>query len=244
MAKTYTVAEALSIAGGQVGRKVEDYTAAYIANMAMGLIWNKYDWRETVSDLPPFYLVPGEQEYGAPAVIVPTDFKGFRKAYLVDVNTPANRMTLKTMRDIQLTGVEDMPSIIGFEPSVSKFRVFPRFPQGFGATDWLIDGTYKKRPTKITPSTLQTTLIPWDDQYFNVFVAATKWAALENAGDQRAGQITEQMGLYRVTGQLAVAHEAIDRMAQDEGLDLGDPSIAPSEPLVGTDCGFSSLGIY
>lgn len=243
MAQTYTVGEALSIVGGQTGRRLEDSYAAYIANMAQNVIWNKYDWRETISELPPFYLVPQTQEYGAPAVIIPANFLGLRSAFLVST-LGRDRCEMKILRDVRRTNAEGLPGVIGYDPAKAKFLVYPRFPAGFGATDWIVNGTYKKRPTKITPSTFQTTLVPWDDLYFNVYVAACKWAALETAGDQRAGQVMEQAGNYRMTGQLAVMHEAIDRMASDEGLNLGDPSIAPAEPLVGYNDGFSSLGSF
>ena len=82
MAQTYYISEALTLAGAQLNRKLEDNYGAYIANVAQAKIWNKYDWRESLSPLPPFYLIPAEQEYGAPATIIPTDFHGLREAYL------------------------------------------------------------------------------------------------------------------------------------------------------------------
>jgi hypothetical protein len=97
----------------------------------------------------------------------------------------------------------------------------------------LIEGTYKKRPTKVTSANVISTLIPWDDIYLNVFLAALRWAAWNTSGDQRAGQTTVQNGLIVHTGQLAEMNAQIDWMAQQEGLNLGDPTIAPAESLIG-----------
>lgn len=247
MARTYTIGEALGIVSGQTGRKLEEHYAAYLANQAVNVIWNKYDWRETLAPLPPFYLIANEQEFGAPAAIIPSDFLGLREAYLVStaVSSPTEHTELKVQRDIRLTSGQALPSLICYQPSVQRYRVYPRVPAGIGGTDWIVEGTYKIRPTKITPSTLQTTTVPWDDQYFPVFISALKWAAFDTAGDPRAGQVVEENGRYRLSGQLATMCMAIDNMAADEGLNLGDPGIAPAEPLLSpVDYGnnFSGLG--
>src|SRR5579883_1846738 len=233
MAQTYTVAEALSLISRQIGKSVENDYAAYLANVAQNVIWNRYDWRESLAELPPFYLIANEQEYGPPAVVIPSDFQGLREAYLINLNgIPAKREPIKVLRDIRLTHAEALPGFIGYEPARKLFRVFPRVPSGVGSTAFLIDGTYKTKPTKITPDKLQTTLIPWDDDYLQVFLAALKWAAYDAASDPRAGKVTLQNGMAAYDGQLGVMHDLIDQMAQNEGLNLGDPAIAPAEPLV------------
>lgn len=233
MAQTYTIAEALNLVSGQIRKDIEPTLSAYLANIAQNAIWNRYDWRETIADLPPFYIIGHEQDFGPPAVIVPSDFLGLREAYLVSTSaTPSRRRELKVRRDLRATGTEALPDEISYEPAKKRFRVYPRVPGGVGATDWLIDGTYKIRPTKITANTLQTTLIPFDDLYFQVFCSALKWVAWDTAGDQRAGAVNIQNGRPVYTGQLGVMHDQIDQMAESEGLNLGDPDIAPTEPLV------------
>lgn len=236
---TYTVGEALNVVSAQLKRTIEDHQAPYLANIAQNVIWNKYDWRETLAALPPFYLTPGEQEFGAPAVIVPSDFLGLREAYLVTTGAvPTQKVELRVRRDIRETGATSLPSEIGYVPSTRKFRVFPRIPTGIGSTDWMIDGTYKMRPPKVTVGNLQTTLIPWDDLYFQVYVAALKWAAFDAAGDPRSGAVQIQNDRPVYTGQLGTMHDAIDVMASDEGLNLGDTNLAPTEPLVYGNVGY------
>ena len=136
MAQTYTIAEALNVVQSQVRKDIEPALAAYIANMAQNKIWNKYDWRETLAPLPPFYLIGQEQEFGPPAVIVPSDFLGLREAYLVSTSAnPSRRRELKVRRDLRLTGIEGLPEEISYEPTTKRFRTFPRVPAGISATD-------------------------------------------------------------------------------------------------------------
>lgn len=233
MAQTYTIGEALTLAYKQIGRGYEEDYASHAANMAQNLIWNRYDWRETIGALPPFYLVGNEQEFGPPSAVIPSNFLGLRKAYLTNITTiPARREEIKVRRDLSLTGAQGLTKEISYEPTTGRFRVFPRVPNGIGAADWVIEGTYKKKPTKIIPSALSSTLIPWDDLYFQDFLAVLKWAAYETAGDQRAGEAQYSGGNVAYTGALAKAMAAIDLQAEYEGLNLGDPTIAPSEPLV------------
>lgn len=218
MAVTKTFAEVLTVAG--LARRQEDDTASYIINLALKELWNAYDWRETLAELPPFYLIPGEQDYGSPFSIIPSDFRGLRKAYVVQtVSTPPNRRELAIIRDIRLTAALNLPTDIGYEPTTKTIRVFPRVPNNIGATDFLIEGTYKKRVPQMTNTGFNGTMI-FDDEYFSVLVAGVKWASYALSDDGRADKKWVQF------------HQMIDEMASAEGLDLGDPSIAPAEPLV------------
>jgi hypothetical protein len=68
--------------------------------------------------------------------------------------------------------------------------------------------------------------------YFNAWVETMKFHGMNIAGDPRAGEMQSANGQTNYTGQLAKAHFFIDQMAKAEGLELGDPVIAPNEPLV------------
>lgn len=237
MGQTYYIADAMNLVTRHIPRVIEADFAAHLANMAQNVMWMKYDWRETISFLPPFWLLPYEQDYGAPYYAVPTDFLGLREAYLVTVQNAANaplvRKEIRVVKDVRDTFVADFPQVIGYVPATGKIRVFPRVPTNITSSQWLIEGTYKKKPTKILPSGLQNTLIPWDDIYFQVFVAGLKWAALDAAGDPKAGEVQYSDGRAVLTGQLARFHALIDDMAANEGFELGDPAIAPAESLTG-----------
>jgi len=235
MAATYKYQDAIQIAAKQLNRNVEDEFAAAIANMATNLIWMSFDWRETLASLPPFYLIPDEQDHGPPAVSVPADFYGLRLAALLLLNSdPPARFDLSVIQDLRETHVRAMPHAIGYERARRAFRVYPRVPSNAACSTYIVQGTYKKRPTKVLASTLLSTALPFDDIYFDVWVEALKWAAWQIAGDPRAGQVIHVKGQgSQYTGQLALCLERIAGMASAEGLELGAPAIAPREALAG-----------
>lgn len=229
MGNTNYISDALAVAQRAVGRPVLDDHAAYIANVALAYIWKKYDWRETIAALPPFYLIPMTQDYGAPFYGVPLDFAGLREAYIVQLNsTPPRRDELRCIRNIRQEHVQGLPESIGYVPDQKCLRLYPRPPANLGSANYLIDGTYKKVSPIITASTLQNSLVPWDDMYLQVFVKALKWAALETSEAPNAQEKKFELD------------EMLMEMAANEGLELGDPAIAPAEPLVGgVPTGFS-----
>lgn len=223
MARTYYFSDALDLISRQLPRMVESDSGASVANMAIYEIWKKYDWRESLAVLPPFYLVPNQQDLGTPAVVIPSDFLGIRQAYLVRLNsTPPYRQRLQPVKDLELTTIRGFPTSIGYEPATASFRVHPRTPENIGAPDWCVQGEYKKRPTKVTSSTMTSTLLPYDDLYIYNISEVMKWAGWTLAGDPRAEK------------QYMLAHAAIDQMASNEGLELGDVVIAPDGPLAVT----------
>ncbi len=228
MARTYTWENAVSLISRQVPRMVESDSAADICNIAMAQIWNKYDWRESLGVLPPFYVVPDSQDHGAPAVTIPADFLGIRSAYFIQLNaTPPYREHVQPVKDLELTPVRGMPTCIGYQPAQAAFRLFPRVPINLGAPDWCIQGEYKKRPVKITSGTMSNTLLPFDDLYLMNMTEVLKWIGWQMSSDQRA------------QAQYALAHAAIDQMAMAESLELGDVVIAPIEPLANTSKNFA-----
>lgn len=233
MAATYTFLDAWNIARKQVPSTAEFDHGAAICNIALNEIWNAYDWRVSIAELPPFVLIPQEQDHGAPAVSIPTDFSGLREAWIVAINSePAYRYELQVMKDLRLTHNEQMPHAISYEPSKNAFRLFPRIPTTLTSPYYLVDGIYKKHPTKITATTLASAVIPWDDTYFSTVVEAVKWAGLMSVSSPAAGGVqTLPNSRSQFTGQYAVMKERIFRMAQTESVDLGNPMIAPRTPF-------------
>jgi hypothetical protein len=229
MAKTYTYGDVLSLISSQIPKVTEDDKAVFISNLALNKIWNRHDWPESLAPLPPFALTPGEQDHGAPAAAIPSDFGGLRKANFVELSSaPAKRWPpLRIIRDLVYTEAEGYPEAISWEPSVSAFRVYPRVPQNITAPLYQIDGTYKIRPEKITASAIHSTTLPFDDQYLHVFLEWAKWAAWTLTSSPQAGGVVYANRQKTYTGQLAHAVDAVDSMANDAGLILGDAVIHP-----------------
>lgn len=232
MASTYTYQDVLNVIRHGISAAAEDRLGATICNVATSFIWNAYDFRETIDLLPPVFLIPNEQDLGKPFSAVPSDFNGLRQMYLVRLlSDPPVRMELKVVKDVRLTHVQALPHAVGYQPDRRSIRVFPRVPDNVGAPDFFIEGTYKKKPKMITANTLGD-LLPFDDQYFPVWIEVAKWAAWSLTNDSRAGGISINGDQRIYVGQAAVAKEAVDSMAKNEGLNEGDPTLAPDQPLI------------
>lgn len=234
MASTYVYQDLLHLASRTIPRGIEDDAAAALLNLTLNEIWNRWDWREAITELPPFFLVPDTQDYGPPTAAVPSDFAGLRQAWLVQTNAaPAYRTPLRINANLDATHVRNLPHALSYEPSVSSFRVFPRTPNNIGAPNYMIDGKYKRNPTKVTATTISSTTVPFDDKYLNVWLEGLKWAAWNTVGDPKAGEIQLMPGgQWVATGQYAKFLGRVDEMAAREGIELGPTPLAPGEPLV------------
>jgi hypothetical protein len=225
--------DVLSIAGRKAPRAVVDDYGAYIANMTLNWVWDKYDWRESMATLPPFYLVPNEQDYGAPTVAIPSNFYGLRWCNLVrSDNIPPYRQPLELIKDLQTTHIRYLPHAICYVPEKQAFRLFPRIPDNIGSPTYFIEGVYKIRPGIIQANALATTPLPFDDIYFQMWVETCKWVIFQSENDPRAGAITDSNGQINATGQAAIMMQMVDWVASREGLEMGNPTISPAEPLV------------
>ena len=232
MAGTFTFDDVLRMIDKHVPRNVVTDNAANICNLAYNRIWQRYDWRESLATLPPFYLIPNQQDIGSPFYTIPTDFAGLRKADLVYIaSDPPVHKPLTIIKDLNITHGRWSPHSIGYNPDTQSFRIFTRATGNMGVPLWQIEGTYKTKATKITPNTLTTT-IPTKDDLLEMWIEGTKWAAFHFMGDPKAGQVQKQNGQTTFTGQLANFMASMDSMATNEGLELGDNYIHPSEPMV------------
>lgn len=232
MAITFTYADVLSLIAKTLPKTWEDTYSATACNLATNLIWEGYDWRESLVTLPPFYLIPNEQDHKLPAVTVPADFLGLRKVGLTQyANGAAASRPISLVKDLEITAAKGIPHSISYEPTISAFRLFPRVPGNIGSPNWFIQGTYKKKPTLITNDTLET-LLPFDDKYVYVMMECVRWALLFLGNSPAAGKAQASGGVIFYDGQLANAISAIERMATDQGVNDGDVRISPSEALV------------
>lgn len=215
---TYTYGDAIQRCHQRNSRVDLDEAGIFAVNEALYKLWNEADWRETMGLLNPFYLYPAEQIYGKPTASVPTDFHGLREAYCINLYSDTlNRWPLEVQTNIEITHMRYWPNAICYDPQNQAFRLWPRAPEGLGAGQYVIDGTYKKRAPKILVNQVNQTL-PWDDEYFPVFCAALDWA-IARPGPEK--QLLLQQ--YQVM---------VEAMKDSEALNDGDPNIAPRESFV------------
>lgn len=231
MAITYTYQDAWQAGQTQWRKGIEPTSFEYATNMAIAKMWNAYDWRGTVQEFNPFWLVPGNQDYGAPFWSVPTDFYGIREVYLVAIcsNAIPVRYPLRVVENLEETHVVGLPTTICYRPSVQGFRIHPGAAFGACSPLYLIDGTYKTRPPKITRS-LQNSLLLWDDVYFETFVQALAWAVLVASGERKTS-----------VEQEAIFYKALAEATYFESREDGEPTVHPGEALVG---GYGNGGLF
>lgn len=221
MAFTYDYNDIISASSYQYTKSLDATVQEFAMNNAIKKMWLAYDWRGTVVKLPPFWLVPGEQDYGSPTYSIPSDFYGLRECYYVVVggtNIPL-RKYMPVVENLEKTHLQGVPQSICYRPSHQKFRIHPAPTLGMSAPNYLIDGTYKKRPCRWTRSALASRLL-WDDEYFEIFVQAYVWACLRLSGQVQAAAAQDQ-----------VFKQTLYEATQSENLELGEPSIHPSEAL-------------
>lgn len=251
MASTYRFQEAVNGASNVLPKGVGDL--GYLAcNMALAEVWNAFDWRQSIGDLPPFYLIPNVQDYGAPGVAVPADFKGLRRCFHWHIQDGGERCTeVIPVADLaeassQYAINRDKKYICYHEPS-RKFRILPVPDGSMGAPYHLIDGKYKKVPTvtlasggtvnKINANNIANAIIPFDDAYLTVMVEAMRWAFMVLSNNPNAGPTQIQGTSKSHGGQKAVMMAAIAQMAKQERVDLGNRPVFPAEPLFSQNYG-------
>ena len=225
MSFTYTYGDVIIDIQKCISRSLEEDMAANILNKSVAEIWKKYDWRESLEDLPSFWLAPNTQDYGSPLVVIPSDFAGLRRGYVVNLNgTPAQEYELTILKWLPETTVKGFPQNIGYIPEKDAFRLNPLPTDSLCVPNFIVRGTYKKVPPRITPSNYIDSALPWPDQYFNNICEFVKYEAFKQVRD-----------FSNAEKQQGFAFEAIRSMADDVGLNDNDSFISPSSPLAIND---------
>lgn len=245
----FTYAELYEFASVGTARTIENTRKILILNMAQTMIWNGFDWRWTIGSIYPFWLMPYEQEYGPPIVALPSDCARLQRFNLVRVNpsgpTPS-RIELKVVRELPLNDLLGPPrqvSLIrqtypsGLSTDIQgstglRLRFWPRPGGGLSAPNYLIEGTYKKRPPSIDINTYQVSTVSSEDSQVQMWLDAIRAAYAKATGDPSAGDTRYTNGQIVYTGKMATAMASISEEARSEGLNQSDANIAPTEGLI------------
>lgn len=232
MSSTYYIGDVINAVSGTIPKVSEDKFIDLIANGTQSAIWNRFDWRETIADFNGFWCIPDQQDYGAPSVIVPTDFAGLRKAQQFQIsNWPQIFWDLKIVRELPVNGNRSISDAISYNKSTQSFRLSRRPTGDMAAGNWMVTGEYKILPTKITKLNYATFALFSDDEYFDVWVAMMKAVATKYVPN--------------IPNKDALLQEAtieLLKMASNEGFNLGETPIAPAEALAGSLFGGYSGG--
>jgi len=235
---SYTYADLIQIANIGTARVIEDSRSLYLLNAMQNLIWKKYDWRFTQSSIPAFWLVPYVQDYGKPIVAVPDNMEKIMRAQLVCWNSNGLPIInkLDPRRELDPNNIIGLPQQISYNSSSRTLRTWPRPGGGHCAPDYMIKATCKTFPPLITRDNYQTTGVPSSDNgnydsQIQMWIEVLRYLYFSVTGDYQKAQV-----------QFQIAMGVMMEEAKNEGIDQGDPQIAPSESLLGRAGG--DYGLY
>ncbi len=251
MARRITFGKLIAAIRHDVPRVQDVNFASELVADIITTVWNAQDFRETLAQLPPFYLVGDMQDYGAPVFTVPTDFQALRAASLVKLTYSDNEVVrnvyplLVKTRQAPLKRYGQRPELVSFEPQENCFRIFPVLGSSTPTNEWLVEGVYKKLPqsnlydttniigipvltSDITPANYPQLLLPLDDRHYATMKDVAVMIAKKLAGGLNQDSMATEQYINNKLRQIAIS----------EGLDLGTSNITPFEPLMGDSYGF------
>jgi len=137
---SYTYAELTQIANIGTARIIEDSRGIYLLNVMQNIIWKRFDWRFTQANLAPFWLIPYEQDYGRPIVVVPDNMEKIMRAQIVGWNTTGVPVINKVdpRRELDPTNLIGLPQQISFNSSSRALRMWPRPGGSHCAPDFMV----------------------------------------------------------------------------------------------------------
>ena len=107
---------------GDVFRELRDTAFSHeISNKALKLFWTQYPWRETLSELVPFYPILNESDHVTPDIQIPTDFWALDLVTLRVINGDSYELDI-TQR-LPRASYSDWPTAISYMPEIAGFRL-------------------------------------------------------------------------------------------------------------------------
>ena len=219
----------------------EEVYAAEYCQALIDRVWHFADWRESLSPLPPFYLVAEKADYGPPIYAIPQDFVGLRSATLRIIFDGDGKITSTTKPLIIKTRQAGFtrfgePEVLSYEPSIQTLRVFPVLGNGTLPNQFIVEGVYKTLPktnlldtalgvgavilaSQITRENYTKCLLPLDDRHYSMMQKVMKSIVKQPAN------LSEEIGTQQYIDQLLLG------VAAQEGVDIGSGGIAPEESL-------------
>lgn len=122
-----------------------------VLNDAFRWFWDFYDWKDTIGDMQPFYLVPGWNIYRPPLVEKPSDFRDLFEAFYVTVNGQGSQSEkpLEVIGNIRPHTVFGTPNSIGYDKNYDAFLVNSN-PQGVLGMSYIRPRYKKTYPVDLT----------------------------------------------------------------------------------------------
>lgn len=223
MAQTKKPIEGIEFAKRFIKEMPLEDVATEIVNDIHGRIWMAAPWSWSLGLIAPITVVNNTASY---SFSLPADYFGPERAYLTSSDSKeAPRIILPVAivpsDSAGFVGVPNTFSITGTPGSTGTLTLLPK-PSGLGTT-MKIYLVYKKVATQYTPTTIHTTALQLENEYFHVFNDGVLWRAYQYADDARAGGSTVAEGRVQHNGQRGQFESSLLQMQQIEERILIDP---------------------
>jgi hypothetical protein len=230
---TYTPEDALKLVQNFVhGIDLAD-VGPILIDQVQNIIWRKFFWRWSVKSFTPFSLSDGQQDY---INVMPVDFFRFRQFRIVRTDiTPVEHRELdqKAYLGVELSrqgGIDDIRTF-SIQPELTGGIRLEKAPTITGDVTMELQGEYQYVPLTITQAQLKTPFIQ-PDIYFDVITEGLQWRIYKFTDDPRAGSVAvNREGAAQYSGQLGEFMNALNAMAQAEGVDQGQAAMFPADPI-------------
>jgi hypothetical protein len=223
MASTQVPIEAFDYAKIYIKRMPLDQVKTQLINRVSKIMWMHAPWRWTLGSIPIFTLTAATQNY---TITYPADW-----LYALTANVSDGQLTEPNLEIVPLietvSGFVGSPKQIAFTGTAGQVggpvQITPVPAQVTGTKT--VNGLYKKKYTPFTNETIYSTVVPFPDEWFDVFEDGMLWAAYQYADDKRAGDASmdASSGKLSYSGQRAIFEAGLMRMSQKEPLLLVDP---------------------
>ncbi len=170
MASTLTPGKALDMLAVRFPKITMESIGPRLCTEVQDYIWHKYPWKWSLSQITPFFLTREMSDYGPPEFTLPTDLYGLYDAWLRGMNNEFRPLTV--LKELTVAEHSSRPTAICVTPE-RYFRLNPR--PDLISPEWWVEGKYKKTPTKIVSTNVNSYLFPWDDMWFEVFRKGLSW---------------------------------------------------------------------
>lgn len=223
MAQTTKPIEAIEFSKRMIKEMPLENVATEIVNDIHGRIWMASPWSWSLGLIAPITIINGTGSY---SFSLPADYLMPEKAYLTSSDSKEAPRILLPVSIVPsdsagFVGVPGSFSITGTPGSTGTLTLLPK-PAGLGTT-LKVYLVYKKKATRYTPSTIHSTALQIEDEYFHVFNDGVLWRAYQYADDQRAGGSAVAEGRIQHNGQRGQFEASLLQMKATEESILIDP---------------------
>jgi hypothetical protein len=208
MAKTYL--DLLLETRQHIGASSDQSLSQSTLNDAFRFFWDVEPWRETLTDMPAFYLVPGWSFYTAPYIDVPTTFKDLFSAQLVQVSSDGSltERPLEVYGNMKPGNLTAQVSAMGYSFEFAGF-VLDALPNKTLGLEYIRPKMKLTYPVDLTAANAASTDFPFE-RFEGLFKVILAWfiRGRPEAESNRVGRAIAEARIGETPGRQSAAQSA------------------------------------